>query len=620
MKGQEVLDTQGQVALNTYTWGDKNIILPGRFTELRPHQVTALHQIEEAFGGGAEVVFVDAPTGAGKTLIGEFTRQIVAPAERSIYVCTTKTLQDQFLREFPIARLIQGRSNYPTVDDPEHFPAVNASLCNRSEESAPPFGCITCEDGGVYDERLFQEEDRKAPTLYHCDWCHPWQDCPYRLAKNTALGSRLAVLNTAYMLTEANYVGAFGATRTIAPDGTTTTKPTVKGITVIDEADTLEGVLQSTVALTLSARQLRRLNMPATLIHPKHKTKVDSWVTWVEIAKVQASEQLQRLLKRYGQALRYNRHELADIIPELRSTDRLIAQLGEVHEALKADPDNWLYQETFRGGLEFKPVLVDKVGPKWVWRHINRGLLMSATLISPEQMAADLGLDKPWASVRVDSSFPTNRRRIIAMPVAVMSHKNKDDQVPKMVNGVVDVLRQNDPKYKVLIHTVSYSLADAITTGIKQALPDRIVFTYKSSAEREHQLGLFRDSPTGVIVAPSLDRGVDLPDDDVRIIIVAKVPFPNLGDKQVSKRFYGGGARGRSWYAAETVRTIVQMTGRGMRHTDDWVITYILDGQFQAMVWRRNRHLIPRWWAEAVEWHEPRKTSPEMTRSGIRGD
>mgnify|MGYP001558119374 FL=1 len=41
------------------------------------------------------------------------------------------------------------------------------------------------------------------------------------------------------------------------------------------------------------------------------------------------------------------------------------------------------------------------------------------------------------------------------------------------------------------------------------------------------------------------------------------------------------------------------MSGRGMRHKDDWCRTYILDAQFGPL-WLKWRHLFPKWFQEAV--------------------
>ena len=90
---------------------------------------------------------------------------------------------------------------------------------------------------------------------------------------------------------------------------------------------------------------------------------------------------------------------------------------------------------------------------------------------------------------------------------------------------------------------------------------------------------------------------------------MAKVPFPYLGDPQVSKRMHMPG--GKQWYAVQTVRTIVQMTGRGVRSKDDWCATYVLDSQFGSNIYKRHKRLFPEWWREAVEFM-PRRDLMEV--------
>lgn len=62
------------------------------------------------------------------------------------------------------------------------------------------------------------------------------------------------------------------------------------------------------------------------------------------------------------------------------------------------------------------------------------------------------------------------------------------------------------------------------------------------------------------------------------------------------------GREGQLWYSTSTVRSIVQMAGRGVRHKDDWCRTVILDSQFTDGVWSRNRMLFPSWFKEAMVW------------------
>ena len=120
---------------------------------------------------------------------------------------------------------------------------------------------------------------------------------------------------------------------------------------------------------------------------------------------------------------------------------------------------------------------------------------------------------------------------------------------------------------------------------------------YSNAKEREEVLARFLNIKDAVLLAPSFERGVDLPAEDCQVIIVAKVPYPYLGDKQIAARLYGKG--GQVWYAVNTIRAIVQMTGRGMRSADDWCDSYILDTSFKRL-YREHKMLFPKWWRDAL--------------------
>lgn len=143
---------------------------------------------------------------------------------------------------------------------------------------------------------------------------------------------------------------------------------------------------------------------------------------------------------------------------------------------------------------------------------------------------------------------------------------------------------------------MSYDLSKSLRANCL-SLQDRFV-SYNSAGDRQQAIRAYLAKDSAVLLASSLDRGIDLPGDDCSAIVVCKVPFPNLGDKQVNARIHTYG--GQLWYSVQTIRTLVQMTGRGMRSIDDHCDSYILDEQFVSNIWRKNRSLLPNWWKEAV--------------------
>ena len=102
-------------------------------------------------------------------------------------------------------------------------------------------------------------------------------------------------------------------------------------------------------------------------------------------------------------------------------------------------------------------------------------------------------------------------------------------------------------------------------------------------------------------MSPSSERGSSFNDDMCRFIIFAKAPFLNLGDKMTSTRAYSG-KMGNFWYKSNACQTVVQGAGRGMRHKDDYCVTYLLDGNITKMMIDSPK-LFPKWFRDAV-WFE----------------
>lgn len=521
----------------------------------RPHQWTAICEVVEMFKEGKKVVWLDAPTGAGKTLIAETVRRIMAvPA---LYVCSGKELQDQFVGDFDYAAVLKGKSNYPTQVG--SFPAITADDCTAQ---------------GPEDT---------------CKWCPDRGNCGYTRAKVAALRSNVAVLNTTYLLTEANGPGRFSGRK----------------FGILDECDVLEKELMGYVEFYLGSKQLQDLHITA----PKKGSHYKTIVSWIKDelrpAAVQRHEELTAQGRLFGSAA----DDDVKFARKIKASARLIGDIDKILSNAgegEGTGDNWV-RDNDAGPLSLKPVSVADYGQDLLWRHCEQWLCMSATIISPELMAESLGLGgDEWGVVRVPMTFPVENRRIIQSPVANMVYKEKDTAWPEMVEGIASVLMKDEHKgERVLVHAVSYALAQYLCDELGRKGLGRDIYTYRSARDRSSVIAKYRATEGAVIIAPSLDRGVDFKGDDCRVVIVAKVPSPSLGDPQVSKKLHGD--FGELWYAVQTVRSLVQMTGRGVRSEEDWAVSYVLDAQFGKNLYRKRRNLFPSWWSDAVEFTRVRE-------------
>jgi len=81
---------------------------PRWFKKFRPYQYEAIAAIRMAFASGARLVAMNAPTGAGKSLIAVMS---LPSNPDCIVACSTKQLQSQYAKSFNIP-MVMGKQNY----------------------------------------------------------------------------------------------------------------------------------------------------------------------------------------------------------------------------------------------------------------------------------------------------------------------------------------------------------------------------------------------------------------------------------------------------------------------------------------------------------------------------
>lgn len=327
--------------------------LPPWASGLRPHQTDAISNITTAFNSGCNLVMLDAPTGSGKTLIGEMVRQSLSV--RGLYLCNSISLQHQFAKDFPTAAVIYGRSNYATSTHAKTFPIITAADCNKSKTTFP-----ACSDCTLTNP---------PPTLTspHCRWCHPVTACPYEQAKAHAIRSPLTCTNSTYFLYESNYVGNISLGR---------------GLIILDEADTVETVLLNFVTVHISQKQVHEYGLP----QPEKKTVESSWVAW--------AKDVEPIIADYIKSSYCQGNDVESIRRRIRSSRLLqnIRRLNDPYAGIAMG--GWVYTGYDKGDISFKPVEVNNLAKTFLWKHCKRWLMMSATTISYQAVADSLGIDE----------------------------------------------------------------------------------------------------------------------------------------------------------------------------------------------------------------------------------
>ena len=378
-------------------------------------------------------------------------------------------------------------------------------------------------------------------------------NCDYYEAKKEVLRSKYRILNTSYYLAECNYVGQFSD----------------QEVVVIDEADRLEDELINFISLNISAKDISKYNLNP----PKFVTKLESWLEW-------AQGTYNRLKDLYDEALAS--HALDEEFVKGVMFMRKIRLFNLVVD------ESWVFNNK-GSSWQFKPVWLDsELTNQYLWKHAKKFILMSATLPKAPIISKLLGLSLSDVDyIEVDSPYEVENRLIHYKPVIEMSQKNKD-----MNYKVIDEIERTLEKHKDdkgIIHTVSYQLRDEI-----MEIGNGRLITHDSD-DKEEQLTIFKASSKPLVfVSPSSERGLSLDGDLARFCIWAKVPFANLGDKQISARTYTK-PFGSRWYSSVAAQTIVQGAGRGVRNGNDYCATYLFDAQFERLI-----PFMPIWFKEAI--------------------
>ena len=502
------------------------------YTKFRPHQEET---IAEILASKEKASILEAPTGSGKTIIA---MTVCSQFPQSIYLCSSKALQDQAAHDFPTVPVLKGRSNY---------------RCEFNSFYKNSFPDLTADDCPLVYLKSDEEEGEGTESK---DQCRKY--CPYLIAKKRARRSPICILNTSYFLAECNYVGEFSGANMV----------------IIDEADELDEEIQKFVSLTISDKTMERLHLPP----PKYKTILESWQEW-------ANTHIEHINRKIQETMPQAKSGDLKLVRYLKS---IISLHGKMEKFIYIVDDTWIYEEK-ESGISFKPTWISQLMEEYLWKHAERYVLMSATPPLPTL----LGIEH-CKKISIPSQFPVENRTVNYYPVTSVTAKNKIEALPKMIPVIKEIITKHSND-KGLIHTVSYSNAQYIINSIKS---DRLITHF--SKDKQEVITTFKKSKEpNILVSPVLDRGIDLPYDLCRFIIIIKVPYPDLSDKQTNKRLYSS-AFGQIWYAWMAACSMVQMTGRGVRARDDRCISYIIDKSFETL-YGKYRNLFPSWWCEAVQ-------------------
>jgi ATP-dependent DNA helicase DinG len=410
-------------------------------------------------------------------------------------------------------------------------------------------GNFQCVLKRVSCDRGYYEKAPNKPPKKYC------KACPYQQRVQEALGGRFY---------SANYSSALWTAR----------KDEIRGIIIIDEGHKTENELLANLTVRIEQKAWEALD-----VDEPDSDDLEDLKEWVED---------------YADALEdrgWGHYEPAECDRMVSSIRNMLSTWNYLRWVGQAS-----LESMYKNFVEFKPLKLNRYETMRLLGKGERALILSATILNPQEMARNLGLkDDEWAYLRSNKAFPARTRPVVFTDGAPpITRGTMEEGLDWLTSSIEQIMEEHDND-KGLVHTCSTKIAK----HLKENLPDpdqRLLLAYgkgKDVAFRKHMVE--KDSPT-ILVSPSMTEGVDLRGDLARFIIIAKCPFMSLGDKQVFER----SKFDREWYTMHTVRQIIQACGRGSRSEDDYCITYILDKKVNDVLHEHEEN-VPEWFWDAYE-------------------
>lgn len=536
----------------------------------RRAQVAYAEAAAEAFGGGG-IYLLEAGPGTGKT-IGYLVPLLLALGEsdgRAVVATRTRALQEQlWRRDLPLlceemgvdleCALLKGRENYLCLRQLEE---VRHRLLPR-EILAPLLAWAAQTDTGDLDglaglrsDPVGREVIRGLPDLsYRCGGraCLFWDRCPSRRAREMARAARLVVVNHALLGADLASGGAI-----LGP----------YDLLVVDEAHALPEALRDALSDALSPAVIPRLlgelrrgqaGLLAAWAGPAAVGRATE--AWEQVAAAHrqfwadASAALPRDIGRYGPAdvgrllpagrlLGQTLEGLAETIGELapnlsedaavqaRGLGSEMRRMAGLVECLlrpeREDTVFWYVRDPRGLTLTASPLDVGDRLRAALWPDLVGGVLTSATLSVGDDgcaLARDLGLDSPPPFRAWPSPFPYDR--VGAFVLRYLPHPD-DPAFPEALASTLRRVLADVPRRALALFT-SRRLLEA-TAGHLVGTPHLV---QRRDGEREGLLARFRHSPPPVVLLglDTLWEGIDLPGEQLELLVVARLPFPVPGD------------------------------------------------------------------------------------------
>lgn len=531
--------------------------------EYYPHQRDAVIQIiKELYVNDADGVKLSAPTGAGKSLIIYGVVAVLDDvAGRDSFITTPQnSLLDQIQTDEFIGNdvlTLKGQSNYSCVHRMDRGASVDNAICQRQDD-------FQCE---------------------HKSTSHNNGGCPYYGRKHVAQQTAEFATNISYLMANS-----------MIPE-TIESRFDPRELLFIDECQSIEDFALQFISVVVSDN-----NVPVVYdqISDPPSDDIDELCGWLR-NEVQPTVQTQ--IDTYDVKQHLNENEV-DALEKLQQFNRKVRNLLD-----DVADNHWTVNTEYDDGwrVEFEPIHVGRFLDSFLWSQANKFVLSSAT-IPKASFESEIGVDEmDVATVEVPSTFDVHRRPIIDSTVGSMKYADRDETLPKVAQRIADIADHHEHK-RGFVHCHSYDIAEKIYNAMPYEARERARVQRK--ADRQQSLDDWLDADVDecgpstnvggqIFLSVSMVEGISLDDWRARWQVVAKAAFPFAGDDAKRVNYRLNELNDWNWYFGKAAIDLQQAIGRGMRGTDDYCYTYIVDESAMDIL-ENKQHLCEQYVLDAV--------------------
>ena len=531
----------------------------------RDIQKQILKEIETNIKLGFKKIVISAPTGVGKSAIG---MAIAKYFGTGFFITKSKSLQDQYTRDFPILKSVKGKSNFECLKLMDEHKVDDPILAKELGH--------TCEKGVCLEGTEENSEGKSIKTF--CTFKPLIKDvtfdtklnestCTYYFQKYFGLISNFSVWN---------YSGFFQ----LMKNKSVFTDYLEKKVSIFDEAHGIEDQIINFIGIDISNKQL-------------DECKID--VSRYNISDVKELTALLVAMKKFY-ATQYAEIKGNDgDLKILEYYDDNFKKFSDFIGQIESDPKNFLISDDTNDfgnsvTISIKPLLISKYVDDFF--NTEYQIFMSAT-INKKNFCETMGLDEKHVAF-IDtpkSPFLYEHRKVDFLDVAFLNSRSSFTEEQNAIRKIDEILSKHKTE-RGLILTSSKKRCFDILSQLSPENKKRIRICHSSNSDgttQDEKIAQHRATSASVLLSSSLWEGVDLKDDDSRFQIIAKAPYKSLGDTRVRAKMN----KFPSWYSSETMMKILQGFGRSIRSEDDWARTYVIDSTINNLV-KQTRNIIPK--------------------------